>query len=165
MLSRTLAHLENAVLWVACASLFIMGAIVATSVIGRGMFNAPVPDDLLMIGLLMICVIVLPLGYVERADGHIVVTVIADRLPVRFQSLLSAFGKMLFGVFMGTMGFMLARKVPSEFAENLYYDGHLEIPTWPMKLVFAFGVLVFLARLALNIWAELKAAFGPAREH
>ena len=50
----------------------------------------------------------------------------------------------------GTMGFMLASKVPAEIAQNLYYDGQLDVPTWPMKVAFAFGVATFLLRLAIN---------------
>ena len=71
-----LRKIENAAMWLACAALFLMGAIVTASVIGRVAFNLPVPDDLIMVGLLMVCVIVLPLAFVERADGHIAVTVI-----------------------------------------------------------------------------------------
>lgn len=162
MADRLLSALENLVLWVACAALLAMGAIVAASVVGRGLFNAPVPDDLLMIGLLMVCVIILPLAYVEREDGHIAVTVVTNLLPARLQHLLAAFGRLLFGLFLGTMGVMLALKVPREISQNLYYDGQLEIPTWPMKAVFAFGVAVFLARLALNLVADLRKAVGPS---
>ncbi|MCE8005569.1 TRAP transporter small permease [Aestuariivita sp.] len=153
---RFLDIIENIALWTGCLALLIMGALVTGSVLGRSLFNAPIPDDLLMIGLLMVCVIVLPLSYVERSNGHIVVTVIADRLPVRVQRVLRIFGQLIFAAFMGTMGFVIARKVPSEFEQNLYYDGHLEVPTWPMKAVFAFGVAVFLLRIVTNIIRDLR---------
>ena len=162
MLSRALALLENATVWLACLALFVMGAIVTGSVVGRTAFNAPIPDDLLVVGLLMVCVVVLPLAYIERDDGHIVVTVIANLLPKRIQAFLSAIGRLLFGTFLGVMGYMLALKVPSELAQGLYYDGQLEVPTWPMKMVFAFGVFVFLIRLSINFVLNLAVAFGLA---
>ena len=156
---RLINFLENLALWVGCAALLAMGLIVTGSVVGRRVWNHPVPDDLLMVGLLMVCVIVLPLAYVERQNGHIAVTVIANFFPVKVQAILTAFGNLLFGLFLGTMGFVIAKKVPSEIAQNLYYDGQLDIPTWPMKCVFAFGVAAFLLRLTMNTLRLLRDAF------
>lgn len=160
---RLISFIENLALWIGCAALLLMGVIVTSSVVGRSLLNHPVPDDLLMIGLLMVCVIVLPLAYVEREDGHIAVTVLANFLPMRVQALLAAFGNMLFGLFLGTMGVVVARKVPSEIAQNLYYDGQLDVPTWPMKCIFAFGIAAFILRLTINTVKRLRDAFGAPR--
>lgn len=164
MIMRIVEFIENLALWIACAALFAMGLIVTGSVVGRGWFNHPIPDDLLLIGLLMVCVIVLPLAFVERSNGHISVTVIANRLPLRAQALMTAFGNLLFALFLGTMGFMIAKKIPSEIAQNLYYDGQLDVPTWPMKVVFAFGVATFLLRLVINTRQNLNVAFRPTKQ-
>lgn len=164
MIMRIVEFIENLALWIACAALFAMGLIVTGSVVGRGWFNHPIPDDLLLIGLLMVCVIVLPLAFVERSNGHIAVTVIANRFPVRVQALMTGFGNLLFALFLGTMGFMIAKKVPSEIAQNLYYDGQLDVPTWPMKVVFTFGVAAFLLRLVINTWQNINLAFRPAKQ-
>jgi len=158
---RLITYIENLALWIGCAALLLMGLIVTGSVIGRGMFNHPVPDDLLLIGLLMVCVIVLPLAYVERQKGHIAVIVVANLLPLRVQAILAAFGNLLFGLFLGTMGVVVAKKVPSEIAQNLYYDGQLDVPTWPMKCIFAFGVAAFLLRLTMNTYESLREAYRP----
>ncbi|WP_050928301.1 TRAP transporter small permease [Aestuariivita boseongensis] len=162
MLLRLLDLIENIALWVGCAALLIMGALVTGSVLGRGLFNKPIPDDLLMIGLLMVCVIILPLAYVERSNGHIAVTVIADRLPKPVQTALTILGRLIFAAFIGTMGVVIARKVPKEFEQGLYYDGRLEVPTWPMKVVFAFGVAVFLLRIVTNIIQDLRGSDDDA---
>jgi hypothetical protein len=61
------------------------------------------------------------------------------------------------------MGFMIAKKIPAEMAQNLYYDGQLDIATWPMKVVFAVGVLGFLFRLSINIFKNLKLALWPSQ--
>lgn len=148
--------LENVALWIAGAALLLMGTIVTASVVGRVVFTAPVPDDLVMVGLLMVGVIILPLAFIERTDGHIAVTVITDHFPVRVQFALKALGNLLFGLFFGVMGVMLAKKVPSEISEHLYYDGHFEIPTWPMKALFAMGVAIFVARLLFSFFGNLQ---------
>lgn len=164
MIMRFVIFIENLALWIACAALFTMGLIVTGSVVGRGWFNHPIPDDLLIIGLLMVCVIVLPLAYVGRSNGHIAVTVIANQLPIRVQALMTAFGSLLFALFLGTMGFMIAKKVPSEIAQKLYYDGQLDVPTWPMKVIFAFGVATFLARLGIDTWQNINLAFRQSNQ-
>ena len=156
MLLRLLALVENAALTIGCIATFIMGLLVTGSVIGRTFFNTPIPDDLLMIGLLMVCVIILPLSYVERDNGHIAVTLVADRLPMGAQRFLRAMGRIIFAGFLGTMGVVVAQKIPDEFEQRLYYDGQLEIPTWPMKVVFVFGVAVFLLRVAMNLVADIR---------
>ena len=150
-MERLLSRIEEVAMWTAGFALLVMGAVVTTSVIGRVVFNLPVPDDLIMAGLLMVCTIILPLAFIEARDGHIVVTVIADRLPVRVQAVLRMIGALLFAAFFGTIGTMIATKVPGEFSEQLYYDGQLDIPTWPMKIVFAFGVAVLVIRLAITV--------------
>ncbi|MFC3612133.1 TRAP transporter small permease [Lutimaribacter marinistellae] len=164
MFSRLLRLVEDLTLYLACLALLVMGALVTGSAIGRGAFNAPIPDDLLMIGLLMVCVIILPLGYVERHDGHIAVTIISDRLPQGVQTAQKIVGRIIFGAFLGTMGFVIAKKVPQEFAQGLYYDGRLEVPTWPMKVVFAVGVVVFLIRLVANTVADLRGTPASSAE-
>lgn len=150
-MEHLLRRIEEIAMWTAGFALLVMGAVVTTSVIGRVVFNMPVPDDLIMAGLLMVCTIILPLAFIEARDGHIVVTVIADRLPMRVQAVLRMIGALLFAAFFGTIGFMIATKVPGEYAEELYYDGQLEIPTWPMKVVFAFGIAVLVIRLAITV--------------
>ena len=152
-----LRKIEGAAMWLACAALLLMGFIVTASVIGRVVFNMPVPDDLIMVGLLMVCVIVLPLAFIERTDGHIAVTIIADRLPLRLQYGFRLLGNILFIAFFGTMGFMLALKVPGEFSEDLYYDGQLDIPTWPMKAMFVFGVAVLVARCLVSLGRNARS--------
>ncbi len=159
-----LRWIEKLSMWIAGLALLVMGAIVTTSVIGRVVFNAPVPDDLIMVGLLMVCTILLPLAYIESQAGHIVVTIIADRFPKRLQAILRASGALAMGIFFGTIGVMVAGKVPQEFAEDLYYDGQLDIPTWPMKIVFAFGVAILVLRLAVTVFQSLRfALFGAAK--
>ncbi len=159
-MEHLLRRVEEVAMWTAGFSLLVMGAVVTTSVIGRVLFNMPVPDDLIMAGLLMVCTIILPLAFIEASDGHIAVTIIADHLPLRVQAVLRMVGALLFAAFFGTIGFMIATKVPGEFVEELYYDGQLEIPTWPMKAVFAFGIAVLVVRLTFTF-----ARFGRVVLH
>ncbi|WP_119168776.1 TRAP transporter small permease [Algihabitans albus] len=163
---RLLGALERVAMILSGTALLIMGGIVTASVLGRQLFNAPIPDDLIMVGLLMVCVIALPLAFIESQSGHIAVTVTTDWLPVRARGLLRAFGALAMMVFFGSIGFMVSQKLPREIAQGTYYDGTLEIPTWPMKIVFAAGIALFVLRLAVSIAEGLRTcATGVAPAH
>lgn len=135
------------------------------SVLGRHLFLQPVPDDLRMVGLLTVGVIVLPLAFVERHRGHITVTVTTNWMSPRALGVLRAAGALAMGLFFGAIGFMVAMRLPQEIAQGSYYDGVLRIPTWPMKLVFAFGITLFVIRLCFSFIDGLRtAATGIAPE-
>ncbi|GAB5469064.1 MAG: hypothetical protein Kilf2KO_20940 [Rhodospirillales bacterium] len=154
-----LAVLERLALIVAGLALLTMGGIITASVIGRQAFNAPIPDDLIMVGLLMVCVIALPFAFIESQRGHIAVTVTTDWMPPRAQGLLRAFGSLIMAIFFGAIGYMVAQRLPREIDQGTYYDGTLEILTWPMKIVFAAGIALFVLRLLVSIVEGLRTFF------
>jgi TRAP-type C4-dicarboxylate transport system permease small subunit len=157
-LRKLQAGIEKAALVLAGAVLLGMGLIIVASILGRVLFLRPIPDDLLMVGLLNVAVIVLPLAYVESRRGHIAVTVTTDWLGVRAQGALRAFGALAMAVFFGGIGFMVARRMPGEISRGAYYDGVLQIPTWPMKAVFGAAILLFVARLLVSVAEGIHTA-------
>jgi hypothetical protein len=62
-----------------------------------------------------------------------------------------AFGALAMAVFFGGIGFVVARRMPDEITRGAYYDGSLQIPTWPIKAGFTTDVYraarLWLARL------------------
>ncbi|SFE60274.1 TRAP-type C4-dicarboxylate transport system, small permease component [Sulfitobacter brevis] len=153
-----LRGLEQMSLVIAGIVLLGMGGIMTASVLGKELFLRPVPDDLLMVGLLNVAVIVLPLAYVERTRGHIAVSVTTDWLPPRALGALRAFGAFAMAIFFGGIGFMVSLRMPGEIAKGAYYDGALQIPTWPMKAIFGFGILLLVLRLLSSIAAGVTTA-------
>lgn len=156
--TRVLSALEQAALFVAGLILLLMGAIMTASVLGRHLFVRPIPDDLLMVGLLNVAVIALPLAYVEYTRGHISVTITTDWMGVRVLGALRAFGALAMAVFFGSIGYMVSMRMPAEIARGAYYDGILHIPTWPMKAVFGFGILLLVMRLLASIVGGIRTA-------
>ena len=159
-----LHFVEKLSVGVANLALTLMMFIVTGSVIGRTLFNFPIPDDLLLVGLLMVLVIAFPLAHIQRVNGHIAVTIISDRLPFRLRQLQIIVGNVLFALFLGVMGFVILSKVPKEFAQDLYYDGQLEIRTWPMKAMFALGIGLFVLQVVISICKDCAALFLGAAQ-
>jgi TRAP-type C4-dicarboxylate transport system permease small subunit len=157
-LLRVQAFLENAAMAVAGMVLLGMGLLIAGSILGKHLFLRPVPDSLLLVGLLNVAVIVLPFAYVERQRGHIAVTVTTDWMGVRVIGALRAFGALAMGLFFGGIGLMVVQRMPLEIQRATYYDGVLQVPTWPMKALFGFAILLFVARLFLSVLAGIRTA-------
>lgn len=162
---------EDAALILAGLVLLAMGAIIVASILGRVLFLRPLPDDLLLVGLLNVAVITLPLAHVERMRGHIAVTVTTDWLGTRAKGALRAFGAFAMAVFFGGIGFMILRRMRDEIAKGAYYDGVLQIPTWPMKAVFGLAITLFFLRLLVSIAQGIHTAVtgldedAPASAH
>lgn len=156
--SRVLHLLERMALGLAGLILLVMGGIMTASVLGKELFMRPIPDDLLMIGLLNVAIIALPLAYVEYSRGHIAVTITTDWMGVRVLGVLRALGALAMGVFFGAIGFMVTMRMPTEFERGAYHDGILQIPTWPMKAVFGFGILLLVLRLLASIVGGITTA-------
>ena len=142
--------------------LLTMAGIVTLSMIGREFFLLPIPDDLLLVSLLMVGVIALPAAIVERADGHIAVTVTTQWCTPRWRNGFDILGKVLMLLFFGSISYAVALSLPYEFSSGAYLDGELEIPTWPAKAVFCLGFIAFSLELIFSIgrllWKTSQAA-------
>lgn len=141
-------------------AILLLGLLVFGSVVGRELFVAGVPDDIVIAGLFMIPIIALPLAYVQSQDGHIAVTVTTNWLPPRVIAGFKALGTIIGTVFYAMLCWFMAAKIPRDFNGGGYYDGQLEILVWPMKVVFAVGMSLFVLRLLVDTVRYLRMAAG-----
>jgi TRAP-type C4-dicarboxylate transport system permease small subunit len=80
-------------------------------------------------------------------------------------NILNAFGAMCMVVFFGGIGTMVAKRMPDEIAKGAYYDGVLQIPTWPMKFIFGIGILLLVLRLIFTIIENISEFFDKNEIH
>lgn len=164
ILTKGMARLESLATYCGALTILALGLLISISVLGRALFNTGVPDTITLAGLMMIPIIALPMAGVQAQNGHIAVTVTSDWLPSRMISLLKALSNVIGFVFFGAIVWFLMQKVPRDLATGAYYDGELEIPVWPMKVIFAIGIGLFLIRLLIDFFRNLSHAIGlPAR--
>jgi TRAP-type mannitol/chloroaromatic compound transport system permease small subunit len=138
----------KSLLTVAGLCLLSMAGIVTFSMLGREFFLLPIPDDLLLVGLLMV--------------GVIALTVATQWCPPRWRLACDIFGKTLMLLFFGGISSAVALSLPYEFTSGAYLDGELEIPTWPAKTVFCVGFVAFSVELVLSIGRQIKGAMRHA---
>ena len=137
--------------------LLVAALAVTASVSGRIFVNAAIPDDVILVGLMMIGIVALPLAEVQATRGHIAVTVVTDLLPPIVTVACRLFGNILALTFFPLLGWLVAVKVPEAFDLGYYYDGTLRIPVWPGQVVFATGIGLFTVRLVLSVIADANA--------
>jgi len=155
------AALEKAATLLGALSILTLGVLITISVVGRAVFNTGIPDIIILAGLMMIPIIVLPMAAVQSEDGHIAVTLTTNWLPERILAALRAFGNLLGFAFFAAIVWFLIGKVPRDMATGAYYDGELELLVWPMKIVFAVGIGLFLIRLAADFVRNVSICIHP----
>lgn len=138
-------------------ALIIMALLVGLNVFSRLLSFEIVPDTVLLIRELMVCVIVLPLAFLAAQREHISVTIFTEKVGARGKlalSLLSSLAGLIFSIFVLSAGWRL-------FAESLssseYYYGTLHIPQWPGHLLFFIGFLLLALRLFALFLGDIKA--------
>lgn len=142
---------ESFTMWAAACSVLLMMFISAVSVAGRELFGSPIPDDVIFQGLLMVATIALPLAYIHRRDGHISVTITTNWMPPRAIALLRILGAIMGFIFFAIIGTAVLRDIVPDYVNDAVIDGVFELPKWPMKVVFVFGIAAFLLRIILSI--------------
>ena len=100
---------------------------------GRYLFAAPIPDDLVFSEFLMVFIVFLPLSSVQASREHVFVTIFTEWMPNRKKVVLETFG-----VFIGLIAFtIVAAAVYTDFKESYdiqaYVEGPLELVEWPAR--------------------------------
>ena len=118
---------------------------------GRYLFAAPIPDDLVFSEFLMVFIVFLPLSSVQASREHVFVTIFTEWMPNRKKVVLETFG-----VFVGLIAFtIVAAAVYMDFQESYdiqaYVEGPLELVEWPAKFALFFGIGLFAIRLLVDL--------------
>lgn len=158
---RAMDSVDRVLVVIAQLLLIAMVTVTFFSVFGRTFFNKTVPDDLLIMELLMVALVFLPLGYVQSIGAHIEVTVLSDLFPKRVQSILVALGLLLGVVVFGWMAYVGWLNAYSSYQLGEYGDSSvLYLPIWPAKMLIPVGLgwwcLRMLAQLMIPA-ARVKA--------
>ncbi|MDA1101698.1 MAG: TRAP transporter small permease [Proteobacteria bacterium] len=147
---KILVWIERISVAISVAALVTLVLLVCVSVIGRYLFAAPIPDDLVFSEFLMVFIVFLPLASVQAAREHVFVTIFTEWMPnhrkVAFET---------FGVIVGIIAFtIVGTAVYTDFRESLafnsYVDGPLELVEWPAKFAVFFGIALFTVRLLVD---------------
>ena len=121
--------------------IFPMMILTSTDAIRRDIWSKPIPGAFEMSSLILSVFILLGIAYAHQMKDHVRVTILTERLPLKFSLLLSIFTTLLSMSIIGVMayqGWILTM-------ETVSVSDMLRIPQWPFRLlVFIGGSFLFL---------------------
>ena len=137
---------------IGACSLIPLMILTTLDVVGRDVFNYPVPGTVELSQYLLVTFVLMGLAYTQQAKGHVPVSVLTSRLPLRGQLLLKITSSLL-GLFLFSL---LAWQGWEIAMEERTVSDLLRIPQSPFRILVA--VAAFLTFLELLI--DLDDAIG-----
>ncbi|MBE97390.1 TRAP transporter small permease [Marinobacter sp.] len=155
-----LAWLENAFLLLGVVCILGLCSIITASVLLRTFSTSGIPDEVVIVGELMIGALILPLAFVAAHRGFISVEIFTQRLGPKFQQALNVLTAVVGLVAVAPITYAGYLSMVDAFESGAYFFGLMELPKWPGHTLFFLGYFLFFIRLIdLAVYDSLEA-FG-----
>lgn len=153
-------HIED---WLNLASVFIIMFLMffaTTEIVGRYIFNTPVPGHVEIVELIMAGVVFFGIAYTERVGGHVrmelfVTRVLKGRAYHTAEAITAALSLFVY-IFILIYTFK-ASVFAFQMGDNTAY---LYWPTWPSKIAIPLGSLFLCIRFLIEIIQHVSQAIS-----
>lgn len=153
-----LACLENVFIMIGVVCILAMCAVIGSSVLLREFFSSGIPDEMVIVGELMVGALVLPLAFIAADRGFISVEIFTQKLGPVFQRALNVLTVIVGLIAVMPVTYAAYLSVVDTLQTGAYFFGLLELPKWPGQLMFFLGYFLFFIRLIdLAIHDSLEA--------
>ncbi|CTQ32851.1 TRAP transporter small permease subunit [Jannaschia rubra] len=161
-IDRSVFRFESLLNLLAGCVIFALVCLAVWNVVGRSVFNAPVPGFVDWTEQLMATFAFLGLAYAQREGAHIRMDIVVGRLS----------GRRLWAAEWLSVLFMLLMATALIYGTWFHFDRSFDVskplwsndstidiglPLWPSKLLIPFALAVLWLRLALQLWAYGRA--------
>ena len=116
-------------------------------VVGRDFFNAPVPGTVELSQYLLVIFILMGLAYTQQVKGHVPVSVLTSRIPLRGQLTLKVISSLL-GLFIFSL---LAWQGWEIAMEERTVSDLLRIPQFPFRVLVAVAAFLTFLELLIDL--------------
>ena len=151
--------LERGLVRVAIACLYAMAAIITVNVVSRWLGQAVIPDDIQLVREMMVLVILLPVAAVTAMRHHISVDLFTSGIRGKGRVALALLEHGVGLLFVGLVAWAAWKGAADAWHSQDYYSGVLDIPMWVGHFTFLAGMAVFLVRLVLMFFHDLRRLF------
>jgi len=162
-IDRFVSYIENAFVFVAAVFIFIMMFFLTAEVLGRKLFNAPIPGAIDWVEVWMGTFAFLGAAYCQRLGGHVRMEMLIGRFNgmkrwwSEFIAITIAFIYVVIIVIHSFGHFMRA----INFGDSTI---DIQLLTWPSKLMVPLAMTLLAIRLLLNMWGYARLALDPSKE-
>ncbi|MEW6667603.1 MAG: TRAP transporter small permease [Thermodesulfobacteriota bacterium] len=141
--------------WILCLIggfiLLIITIHTCMDVLGRYLFNSPLPDTLEITKALMVGIVFLTVPYVASTKGHVRVELFTEHLPHRGQ-LYFAMLSYLVGLFVFSLAaWDSGAQAWTAFITKDFEQGIFQIPYWPSKMLVPLGCGMLSMRCLIDL--------------
>lgn len=159
-----LGRAETVLMDIGAFSVLVMCFYVVLGIFMRSVVGGQIPDEVVIIGELMIVAVILPLAYVAADRAFIAVEVFNKWIGPRSDKFLHAFAALV-GLFATTpIAVAGYNSLVEAVMHGDYHFGQLSLPEWPGRLAFFLGYLVFMIRLLTIFVGELRRGVEMNKE-
>lgn len=130
--------------------------ITAIDVVGRDVFNHPIPGTVELSQYMLAVFILLGLAYAQQAKAHVAVSIITSRLGDRAQLILNVFTTFLC-LF---ISFVLLWQGWVVGIEEKAVSDMLRVPQYPFRILVAMAALLMCFELLIDLGDSLKKLMG-----
>lgn len=155
-----LGRLEVALIALGAVCIFAFGAYITLGIVLRTFFASQIPDEVVIVGELMVGALILPLAYVAADRGFIAVEVLTAHFGRRVQTWLNVLTAVVGLVAVVPITYAGFLAVVEALESGNYFFGILELPEWPGRLAFFCGYVTFLVRLVDLLIHDLLLGLG-----
>ena len=162
VIDRTFARIEDAVTLIAAISIFALMFFVVGEVVGRRVFNRPIPGAIDWIEVYMAIFAFLPAAYAQRLGVHVRMEMVVAKMRGRL-----LWSVECFAVCIGVVYCLIIIDKSWEHFLRAFIDGDstidVQLETWPGKFVVPFALTLLCIRLMIQVWGYGRLAVDPGR--
>ena len=161
-IDRFFGRIEDAVTLFAAIVIFILMLFVVCEVIGRYVFNRPIPGAIDWIEVYMAIFAFLPAAYAQRLGVHVRMELVVAKMRGRL-----LWGVECFAVCIGVVYCLIIIDKSWEHFLRSVIEGDstidVQLQTWPGKLVVPIALVLLCIRLAIQVWGYGRLALDPEK--
>jgi len=161
-IDRTFSRIEDAVTLFAAAFIFLLMLFVVCEVIGRYVFNRPIPGAIDWIEVYMAIFAFLPAAYAQRLGVHVRMELVIAKMRGRV-----LWATECFAVCVGVVYCLIIIDKSWEHFLRSIIDGDstidVQLQTWPGKLVVPVALVLLCIRLIIQVWGYGRLALDPGK--
>lgn len=157
---RIFTRIEDGMNLFAATAIFLLMFLAAVQVIGRKVFNFPIPGYIDYAEQSMAIFAFLGAAYCQRLGGHVRMELVLDRFRGRMLWLLELITTLVAAVVIA----LLAKYSFDHFLRAWNFgDSTIDInlPVWPSKLLVSVALGFLTIRLMIQLWGYLRLLVSP----
>lgn len=149
-----LNRLEQLFVDVATVAIILLALLIFADVVALNLFNAAVPDTVIIVRELMVLAIAMPLAAATTKRAHIAVEFVTSQLPTGLVNWLVVFGSLFGALALTPLIWSGGRELVHQWSTGSAFYGDLNLPQWPGRLAFVIGISLCWLRLVVMVFAD-----------